>query len=34
MLSSSGPDVYTTSGKASKDYDALSKENNTWDDEW
>lgn len=34
MLSSSDPDVYTTSGKASKDYDALSKENNTWDDEW
>ena len=34
ILSSSDLDVYTTSEKASKDYDALSKEYNAWDDEW
>lgn len=35
MISTSGPEVYTTSEKASNDYDALSKEHQSvWDDEW
>ncbi len=38
MISLSGaPEVYTTSEKASTDYDALVKENKNngvWDDEW
>lgn len=35
MLSTSGPEVYTTSEKASTDYDALSRERQSvWDEEW
>ena len=36
MLANSdgAPDVYTTSEKASTDYDALVKENNIWGDDW
>lgn len=35
MLSTSGPEVYTTSEKASTEYEALTKEHQSvWDVEW